>query len=159
MWTAEASVTKVFKNDWGTELGGFFRQFQDGNMMYGANLTGTHSWANLYAGLKVSGGLLQNIIFFNSSGRFRFYPYEGGKSYLELQAGAGTAPEISFYNYYYSTAAFNRLNSFVAFTAAWALNYNLLLQLSGTWNTLYDQKDTIQYRNLLILHVSAAISF
>lgn len=159
LWTAEASVTKVFNNDWGTELGGFFRQFQDGNMMYGANLTGTHSWANLYAGLKVSGGLLQNIIFFNSSGRFRFYPYEGGKSYLELQAGAGTAPEISFYNYYYSTAAFNRLNSFVAFTAAWALNYNLLLQLSGTWNTLYDQKDTIQYRNLLILHVSAAISF
>ena len=158
-WTAEASLSKVFGADWTTELGGFFRQFQDGELMYGANLTETHSWENLYAGLKASGGLLHNIWFFNGSGRFRFYPYEGGKSYLELQAGAGTAPEISFYNYYYTTAAYNKLNSFVAFTAAWALNYNLLLQLSGTWNTLYDQKNTIQYRNLLILHVSAAFSF
>ena len=158
-WTAEASVAKVFADDWTAELGGFFRQFQDSEMMYGLNLTGSHSWQNLYAGLKVSGGFLHNILFFNSSGRFRFYPFEGGKSYLELQGGAGTAPEISFYNFYYTTAAYNKLNSFVAFTAAWALNYNLLLQFSGTWNTLYDQKNTIQYRNLLIFHVSAALSF
>ena len=56
-------------------------------------------------------------------------------------------------------AAYNKLNSFVAFTAQWSVNYNLSFQVSGTWNTLYDQKNTIQYRNLLIFHVSAAFSF
>ena len=158
-WTAEASVSKILADEWVPEAGLFFRQFQDNELMYGIKLSGTHSWENMYAGLQLSGGFLHNLLFFNSSGRFRFYPYEGGKSYLELQAGAGTAPEISFYNFYYTTAAYNKLNSFVAFTASWALTYNMSVQVSGTWNTLYDQQNTIQYRNLLIFHVSAAVSF
>ena len=113
----------------------------------------------MYASAKISTGFLHKILFVNTMGRFRFYPYDGGKSFLEIQAGAGTAPEISFYNYYYTTAAYNKLNSFVSFTAAWSVNYNMTIQFSGTWNTLYDQQTAIQYRNLLILHVSAAVYF
>ena len=95
----------------------------------------------------------------NGSARFRFYPIDGGRSYVEAQAGVGTAPEIDFLNYYQTSSAFNHLNSFAAFTFSWSLTYNLSVQLSGTWNTFYDQRATLYYRNLLMAHVSLAIAF
>ena len=158
-WNADATLTWHTPVDWDANLGALFRYLQDGNVMYGLNLGASHAWSNVYVGGKLTGGMLYNIFFVNGMARFRFYPVEGGRSYLEAQAGAGTAPEVSFLNYYYNAGAFNHLNSFVSLSASWALTYNLMLQLSGTWNTLYEQRETVNYRNLLMLHVSFAYSF
>ena len=75
------------------------------------------------------------------------------------EGGGGTAPEVTFLNYYYTTNVYNQLNSFVALSASWAITYNLAVQLSGTWNTLYDQRLTVKYRNLYLAHVSFTLSF
>lgn len=156
---ADVTGTIHWKNDWDTDLGFNFRYLQDGGLMYAGNLGITHSWSNMYAGLKGSVGTVHDILFYNASARYRFYPIDGGRSYLEAQAGAGTAPEIDFLDMYYTSAAFNHLNSFVAATAAWAVYHNLLLNFSLSWNTLYNQTETVTYRNLLIAHVSATLYF
>ncbi|MBQ9702656.1 MAG: hypothetical protein IJV63_06675, partial [Bacteroidales bacterium] len=155
----DLSGTVHWKNDWDTELGLNFRYLLDHNKMYAASLGASHTGSHIYVGAKVMGGTVYNVWFVNGSARLRFYPFEGGKSYVEAQAGAGTAPEIQFLNYYQNSAAFNNLNSFAAFTASWAVTHNLAIQFSGTWNTLYDQRSTVSYRNLLMAHVSVAITF
>ena len=158
-WNADLSATWHLPYDWDVEQGLFFRQFQDQEIMYGVNLIGSHSWEHIYAALKLTGGGLHNIFYFNGLARLRFYPYDGGRSYLEAQAGGGTAPEVTFLNYYYTSSIYSQLNTFVAFTVNWSITYNFSVQLSGSWNTLYDQRTSVQFRNLLMLHVSAAISF
>ena len=145
--------------DWDLEVGASYRYLQDKAQMYAGNLNVTHTWNNMYAGLKFTSGTIYGIVFFNGSARYRFFPFDGGRSYVEAQAGAGTAPEILFLNYYQTSSVFNHLNSFVALTAQWAITHNLALQFSGTWNTLYDQRASVSYRNLLMAHVSLAISF
>ena len=145
--------------DWDLELGASYRYLRDKAQMYAGNLNVTHTWNNMYAGLKFTSGTIYGIVFFNGSARYRFFPFDGGRSYVEAQAGAGTAPEILFLNYYQTSSVFNHLNSFVALTAQWAITHNLALQFSGTWNTLYDQRASVSYRNLLMAHVSLAISF
>ena len=156
-WAADASATLHF--DWDFEAGANYRMMQDGGQMAGLFLNVTHGWENFYAGAKVTGGLLYDILYVNAATRFRFYPYEGGRSFIEAQLGGGTAPEVSFLNYYYTTNVYNQLNSFVALSASWAITYNLAIQLSGTWNTLYDQRLTVKYRNLYLAHVSFTLSF
>lgn len=145
--------------DWDAEGMLQYRMLTDGSHMMGLQLGGSRAWEHIYAGAKVSTGLLHKIVYVNGSARVRFYPYEGGRSYLEAQAGAGTAPEIDFLQYYYNTAVYNHLNSFVACTASWQVAYNMMLQLSGSWNTLYDQQKSVSYRNLFLVHVSVAVSF
>ena len=157
--SGDVTGTFHFKHDWDMDLGLQFRYLQDKARMYAGNLGATHTWENMYAGAKFTCGTIYNIVFFNGSIRYRFFPFDGGRSYVEAQAGAGTAPEILFLNYYQTSSVFNHLNSFVAVTAQWALTYNLALQFSGTWNTLYDQRATVSYRNLFMAHVSLAISF
>ena len=127
--------------------------------MAGAFANVTHGWDNFFAGGKVTGGFLYDIIYVNASARFRFYPYEGGRSFIEAQLGGGTAPEVEFINYYYTTDVYNQLNTFVALSSSWSLSHNLAVQLSGTWNTLYDQRLTVKYRNMFIAHVSFILSF
>ena len=153
------TATFHLPHDWDLDAGGSYRYLQDKAQMFAGNLNATHTWENMYAGFKFTTGTVYGIVFFTGSGRFRFFPFDGGRSYIEAQAGAGTAPEILFLNYYQTSSVFNHLNSFVAVTGQWALTHNLALQLSGTWNTLYDQRATVSYRNLFMVHVSLAISF
>ena len=156
-WAADASLT--LHTDWDYELGANYRLLQDGGNMLGAFANITHGWSNFFAGGKVTGGVLYDIFYVNASARFRFYPYEGGRSFIEAQLGGGTAPEVEFINYYYTTDVYNQLNTFVALSSSWSLSHNLALQLSGTWNTLYDQRLTVKYRNMFIGHVSFILSF
>lgn len=153
------TATFHLPHDWDLDAGGSYRYLQDKAQMFAGNLNATHTWENMYAGFKFTTGTVYGIVFFTGSGRFRFFPFDGGRSYIEAQAGAGTAPEILFLNYYQTSSVFNHLNSFVAVTGQWALTHNLALQLSGTWNTLYDQRATVSYRNLFMVHVSLSISF
>ena len=155
----DLTLTFHLPHDWDLDAGGSFRYMQDKAQMYAGALGTTHNWENMYAGIKFTAGTIYGIVFFNGSARYRFFPFDGGRSYVEAQVGAGTAPEIQFLNYYQTSTVFNHLNSFVAVTGQWAITHNLAIQLSGTWNTLYYQRATVSYRNLLMAHVSFAISF
>ena len=155
----DVTGTAHWKNDWDSDAGVSFRLLQDLERMYAGTFGGTHTWGNMYAGAKVSTGFVYSVFFVNGSARYRFYPFDGGRTYVEAQLGAGTAPEIEFLNYYNNKAAFNRLNTFGSFTAAWAFSYNLSLQFSGTWNTFYEQGTNVTYRNMFVAHASVSIAF
>ena len=158
-FSGDLTGTLHWSRDWDTDLGFSFRYLQDKAQMYAGTVGAYRTWPNIYTGAKISTGTVYGVWFVNGSARFRFYPIDGGRSYVEAQAGVGTAPEIDFLNYYQTSSAFNHLNSFAAFTFSWSLTYNLSVQLSGTWNTFYDQRATLYYRNLLMAHVSLAIAF
>ena len=158
-WTADLDFTWHAPRDWDVQSILSYRYMRDRSHMYALSLGGFKSFGSLYAGGKVTTGFLHRLFFFNTQARFRFYPVEGGRSYVEGQFGAGTAPELNFLNYYYNSSIYNNLNSFVSVTASWSLTYNLVFQLSGTWNTVYDQRNTVTYRNMFLAHVSLAISF
>ena len=158
-WTADADFTWHLPRDWDLETMFAYRFMRDGSSMYSGALGLFHGWERMYAGAKVTAGALHDLFFYNAQARFRFYPVDGGRSYVEVQGGAGTAPELTFLNYYYNSSIYNNLNSYVAATGSWAVTYNLALQLSVTWNTIYDQRTTVTYRNMFVAHVSVAISF
>ncbi len=158
-WTADADFTWHLPHDWDLETIFSYRWMRDRSSMYSCGAGVFHGFEHLYAGGKLTVGALHDLFFFNAQARVRFYPVEGGRSYVEAQGGAGTAPELTFLNYYYTSSMYSNMNSFVAVTGSWAVTYNLALQFSGTWNTVYDQKTTVTYRNMFMAHVSVAISF
>ena len=158
-WVVDVNFNWHLPYDWDIDTGVSYRFMRDGSSMYALNGGLYKSFGHFYAGGRGTIGALHDIFFFNTLARLRFYPVEGGRSYIEAQGGAGTAPELSFLNYYYSSTIYNQLNSFVSLTAQWAVTYNLALQLSGTWNTVYDQRTAVTYRNMLMAHVSVAIYF
>ena len=158
-WTVDVNFAWHLPKDWDLESMVSYRFMRDGSSMYALHGGGYKTFGHFYAGGRMTIGALHDIFFYNALARFRFYPVEGGRSYIEAQGGAGTAPELTFLNYYYSSGIYSRLNSFVSLTAQWAVTYNLALQLSGTWNTVYDQRTAVTYRNMLMAHVSVAIYF
>jgi len=158
-WTVDANFTWHLPKDWDLETNFAYRFMRDRSSMYSTAMGFYHQFEHLYAGGRLTLGALHDSFFFNAQARFRFYPIDGGRSYVEAQGGAGTAPELNFLNYYYSSGIYNHLNSFVSVTGSIAVSYNLALQLSATWNTVYDQRTTVTYRNMFLAHVSVAISF
>ena len=158
-WTVDADFNWHLPKDWDLQTVLSYRYMRDRSSMYSGALGLYHTFDSMYAGGKVTLGTLKDSFFFNLQARVRFYPVDGGRSYVEAQGGAGTAPELTFLNYYYDAGIYNNLNSFVAVTGSWAVTYNLALQLSGTWTTVYDQRSTVTYRNMFMAHVSVAISF
>ena len=158
-WTADADFTWHLQKDWDMQTVFSYRYMRDRSSMYSLGLGFSHEFEHLQGGGKLTVGALHDLFFFNAQTSVRFYPIAGGRSYVEAQAGAGTAPELSFLNYYYSSSIYNHLNSFVSVTGSLAVTHNLALQFSGTWNTVYDQRTTITYRNMFVAHVSVAISF
>lgn len=158
-WIVDVNFAWHLPRDWDIEGGVSYRFMRDASSMYSANVGGYKTFGHFYAGGRGTVGALHDMFFFNALARFRFYPIEGGRTYIEAQGGAGTAPELTFLNYYYSSGIYNRLNSFVSLTAQWAVTYNLSLTLSGTWNTVYDQRTSVTYRNMLLGHVSVTIYF
>ena len=158
-WTVDADFNWHLPKDWDLQTVFSYRYMRDRSSMYSGAFGLYHTFDSMYAGGKVTLGALKDSFFFNAQARVRFYPVDGGRSYVEAQGGAGTAPELTFLNYYYDAGIYNNLNSFVAVTGSWAVTYNLALQLSGTWTTVYDQRSTVTYRNMFMAHVSVAISF
>ena len=78
---------------------------------------------------------------------------------MEAQAGAGSAPELNFLTYYYNSTVFDHANSFYALGLRYPFNERLALAANATWNTLYDQRSSVHYRNLFIGNVLFTISF
>ena len=158
--SVNASVKHTFPSDWEQEAGLVFRVMQDTTAMVGGTLASAVLLDRFYLGGKLTAGVFHNRFFTNGSVRARFYPFDGGRTHIEAQAGAGSAPELDFVNIYFNSYLFNHLNSFVSLGANWLLTDNLSMNLSGTWNTLYDQQDkVVSYRNLLVGHVQFIVYF
>ena len=161
-WVADVGATVHLPYDIDLDMGANLRYFQDGGNLNGLTAKVSHSWKNMYASAKFATGALYKIMYFNTAGSFRFYPIEGGRSYVEAMAGVGTAPELTFLTYYVLPSEYKHLNTFAALTASWAINHNMAMQLSGTLNTLYKQQQPegiVLYRNLFIAHVSFQVYF
>ena len=116
-WTVDVNFAWHLPKDWDLESMVSYRFMRDGSSMYALHGGGYKTFGHFYAGGRMTIGALHDIFFYNALARFRFYPVEGGRSYIEAQGGAGTAPELTFLNYYYSSGIYSRLNSFVSLTA------------------------------------------
>ncbi len=157
--TLDASVTRHF-SAFDAEAGIQYRYLQDHSNMEALWLGASITPAQCYLGAKVTGGLLGNRFFFNSTLRGKYFPYDDGKTSVEAQVGVGTAPELGFLNFYYSPRAYNHLNSFVALGGNWLAAPGLMFSLSGTWNTWYSESESrVSYRNIFIAHVQVTVYF
>ena len=142
------------------EFGGLYRKMPDGANMIGATFSPAKSLGKFYLSGKVSAGTYQDYLYALCLVRTRFFPYEGGRTYIEAQAGAGSAPELDFSNIYYNAYSYNHLNSFVGLGANWLLTDNLSLNISGSWHTLYGVKnEELSYNNMLVGNVQFVIYF
>lgn len=158
--SADATITRHFANELDAELGAVYRLLDEDTNFLGANAGVSRMWEHVFLGGKVTGGLMHEKLFVNASVRFRFYPYYGGRSFLEVQAGGGTAPELSFLNYYYDPVVYDHLNTFLSTGGHWMLASNLEVSVSGSWSTLYNlASDKVNYRNLFIANVSFSFAF
>ena len=158
--SADLAVTRHFANELDAELGAVYRLLEEDDNFLGATAGVSKMWEHVFLGGKVMGGLMSEKVFVNASARFRFYPYYGGKSFLEFQAGGGTAPELSFLNYYYDPDVYDHLNTFISTGGHWMPAPNLEVSASLTWSTLYNlASDKVNYRNLFIGNVSFSFAF
>ena len=159
---AAANLSAKYTNVHDTEFeaGLLYRAMQDFSQMYGVSLANYYSPEQFYVGGKVTAGFFHQHFFVNGMLRGRFYPYDGGRAYLEAQAGAGSAPELDFSDIYYDALLYNHLNTFVALSFNWLLSSNLSVNLSGSWHTLYGQlNDSVSYHNMLVGNVQFVIYF
>lgn len=157
--SVNAGIKYTFPSDWELEAGGLFRVMQDTTIMVGGSIMPAVTLDQFYLAAKVTTGVFHDRLFVNGMVRGRFYPYDGGRSYVEAQAGAGSAPELDFVNIYFTPYLYNRLNTFVSLGFNWLLSDNLSVNISGSWHTLYDQQKDVSYRNLLVGNVQFFIYF
>ena len=144
---------------WELEGGAMYRLMRDDASMIGINAIPSITLGHFYLSGKVALMTFKNNFFVNGLVRTRFYPFPGGKTFFEAQAGAGTAPELSFSDVYYDANLYNHLNTFVSCSLNWLITDNISFNLSGTWNTLYDQQESVRYRNMTIAHAQMVVYF
>ena len=158
--SVNAALKHTSPSDFEFAFGASYRLMPDDSYMIGVSIAPAITLGQFYIGGKFMPGIFQERMFVLGQTRLRFYPYDGGRTYLEAQAGVGTAPELDFSNIYYNAVSYNHLNSFVALGANWLLADNLSLNLSGSWHTLYGNKnDAVSYQNMLVGNVQFVIYF
>lgn len=158
-YAASVDLTYHATDYWDYTGGALFRQMVDDAQLYGFNLGASYQKGHFLLGAKSTVGQYHNKTFVNGSLRARYYIYEGGKTFLEAQGGAGTAPELTFSDAYYTPNVYNHLNSFVSLAFNWLIVPGLSMDLSISWNTLYYNKEQVFYKNLLMGHVQFVVYF
>lgn len=160
-YAASVDVTYHASDYWDFNGGALYRKMIDSAQMYGANLGATYQKGHFMLGAKATAGQFHSKTFVNGSLRARYYIYEGGKTFIEAQGGAGTAPELSFSDAFYTPSVYNHLNSYVSLAFNWLIVPGLSMDLSISWNTLYynKEKEQVFYKNLLMGHVQFVVYF
>ncbi len=158
-WSAEAAATLLLPKSWELEAGVQYRMLRDQGHLVGVPVSVAHSMEHFYLGGKVTLGSMHSRFYANGLLRARFFPYAGGRHFVELQGGGGTAPELDYIDSYYTGGVYNKFNTFVALSGNWLATENLALSGGLTWNTLYGQYGTVRYTNMMIVHVQITVSF
>ncbi len=158
-WSAEAAATLHLPKSWELEAGVQYRMLRDQGHLVGVPVSVAHSMEHFYLGGKVTLGSMHSRFYANGLLKARFFPYAGGRHFVELQGGGGTAPELDYIDSYYTGGVYNKFNTFVALSGNWLATENLALSGGLTWNTLYGQYGTVRYTNMMIVHVQITVSF
>lgn len=158
-WTADVNATLHLPKSWELEAGAQYRLLRDQGHLIGGTVTVARSLEHFYLGGKVTLGSMHSRFYANGLLRARFFPHAGGRHFVELQGGGGTAPELEFIDSYYTGGVYNKFNTFVALSGNWLATENLAFSGGLTWNTLYGQYSTLRYTNMLIIHVQITVSF
>lgn len=166
-----AGIAAIYHNrrEWDFEGNFAYRLFPDNTNMFTLGLGATKYLDEFSLIGKADVGLVGQTFFVNASLKGRYFPIPGQRTYVELAAGAGTAPEMEILNYYYQPESFRHLNSFAGLGGGMLLTSKLFLGLGGSWSTLYIErweagpggvmKPTLQFRNLFNLNVTLSVSF
>lgn len=157
--TTDLSAGIHLPHEWNLEPALQYRKLYGGGDLMGVSLAVSKQLENFYLGAKASAGELRNIRYMSGLLRARFYPYPGGRDYIEIQGGGGSAPELDIADRFYKARSYNHLNTFAALSGNVLVTSNLMLSASLTWNTFYMQSAAVRYNNMLIAHVQFAVFF
>lgn len=77
--------------------------------------------------------------YYNVGLKGKFFVKEDGVSSISALAGVGSFPELTFFDELTMNGISN-MNAMVGFDATFLVTKNLILGVTGTWNTFYDPK-------------------
>lgn len=199
--TADVAVRHYLKNDWeiGAHIGyrrvaAYDKRFEwsdeyfaGSNGKNGYHFTG---WDESKTNLFTVGAELAKTIetvrlntkldmhFFNSNFYYnaqvgaKYFPASDGKTNINAMASIGSAPETAVLDYALP-GSFSHTNTMVGLGGQYMVSPNITIGLMGTWNTYYNQTNTVRgsnpldrietittrYKNLYNIHAQIYISF
>lgn len=157
-WTADVNASLHLPKSWELEVGAQYRLLRDDGHLIGATATLTYSLGHFNLSGKTTLGSMRSRFYANGLLRVRFLPHLGGRHFVELQGGGGTAPDLEYIDSYYTGGMYNRFNTFVTLSGNWLITANLALSGGLTWNTLR-QSDSRRYTNMLIIRAQLSFYF
>ncbi|MBO4801322.1 MAG: hypothetical protein J5545_05590 [Bacteroidaceae bacterium] len=123
------------------------------------------TWERITVGANVDLTTMESSLYYNVGLKGKLLINDDNLSCVSLSAGIGSFPELTFFE---QTALrdLSHTNSSVGFEFQYLLTRNLILGISGTWNTCYNpyyHKDTKtysdSYRNIYSLCAQMHIAF
>ena len=116
--------------------------------------------------------LLSSKVYVNGLLQGKYYPWSDGCSYITALAGIGTAPEATVIDNAMPNS-FEKITANVGLGGMYMVTPNLLLGLTGTWYTFYNQNNfrsgnsqtvyrdytETKYKNLYNIHEQVYIRF
>ena len=199
--TANVSLRHYMKNDWELEIHAGYRRVSAYDKRYewdneaftsseGENGFVFTGWDESKTNLFTAGGEVAKTIetvrlntkldlhFFNSNFYYnaqigaKYFPASDGKTNINAMASIGSAPETAVLDYALP-GSFSHTNTMVGIGGQYMLNPNITIGLTGTWNTYYNQTNTVRgihpseriesvstrYKNLYNIYAQIYISF
>ena len=199
--TADVAVRHYLKNDWeiGAHVGyrrvAAYTKRYEWNDEFFAGGTGDNGylftgWNESKTNLLTVGGELAKTIevvrlntkidmhFFNSNFYYnaqigaKYFPANDGKTNINAMASIGSAPETAVLDYALP-GSFSHTNTMVGLGGQYMVSPNITIGLMGTWNTYYNQTNTVRgssplnpiesistrYKNLYNIYAQVYISF
>lgn len=199
--TADVALRHYLKNDWeiGAHVGyrrvAAYTKRYEWNDEFFAGGTGDNGylftgWNESKTNLLTVGGELAKIIevvrlntkidmhFFNSNFYYnaqigaKYFPASDTKTNINAMASIGSAPETAVLDYALP-GSFSHTNTMVGLGGQYMVSPNITIGLMGTWNTYYNQTNTVRgispsnqiesistrYKNLYNIYAQVYISF
>ena len=110
--------------------------------------------------------------YYNAQIGAKYFPANDGKTNITAMASIGSAPETAVLDYALP-GSFSHTNTMVGLGGQYMVNPNITIGLMGTWNTYYNQTNTVRvtspsnqiesistrYKNLYNIYAQVYISF
>lgn len=110
--------------------------------------------------------------YYNAQVGAKYFPANDGKTNINAMASIGSAPETAVLDYALP-GSFSHTNTMVGLGGQYMISPNITIGLMGTWNTYYNQTNTVRgitpldriefistrYKNLYNIYVQIYISF
>ena len=121
---------------------------------------------------KIDMHFFNSNFYYNAQIGAKYFPANDGKTNINAMASIGSAPETAVLDYALP-GSFSHTNTMVGLGGQYMVSPNITIGLMGTWNTYYNQTNTVRgssplnpiesistrYKNLYNIYAQVYISF